>query len=201
MRRRILTLAIAALPILCGLTIAGNTIAQADAGGVCIYSPSANPIAGYPTLPLCSSSRALKAQIVGSTDSLPFSSLTAGNDGERTSDISLSSETFGYGFNGTTWDRKRALHGETQITDGGTTLTKTTATACTAISNGAATVHRLWSAGTETQTLTLYTDSGCTAALWSGTPSSTPIQLDAPASAVYYKMGGTPAVNDYVTTN
>lgn len=92
--------------------------------------------------------------------------------------------------------------GTLMVTDGGQNLTKLTATACSQI--GSATLlYRIWSAGAETATLSVYTNSTCTNLLWSGIPASTPITLgvDNNASNFWYKFGAAPAVNDYVTTN
>lgn len=90
-----------------------------------------------------------------------------------------------------------------QVTTGGQKLFKLSATTCTQIGGGVI-ISRVWSAGSETATLTLYTNSGCTSALWSGTPTTTPVVLEADNSSgfgIWYKMSATPATNDYATTN
>lgn len=92
--------------------------------------------------------------------------------------------------------------GALMVTDGGQLLAKLTATTCTQIAN-ATLLNRIWAAGAETATLSLYTDSGCTALLWSGVPPSTPITLgvDNNGNNFWYKLSAAPAANDYVTTN
>lgn len=90
-----------------------------------------------------------------------------------------------------------------QVTTGGQKLFTLTATTCTQIGGGVL-LSRIWAAGTETATLTLYTNSGCTNALWSGVPPSTPVVLEADNNSgggIWYKMSAAPAVNDYATTN
>lgn len=84
--------------------------------------------------------------------------------------------------------------------------TKLTATACTAI-NGTGIVHKMWAAGTETATVSIYDEGAsptCAAAdlIWTGTLTATPIVLDYnDTNGIAYKMSGAPAVNDYMTRN
>lgn len=91
--------------------------------------------------------------------------------------------------------------GEASVNSGGNTTTKTTATVCTAINTGNGQLHKVWASGSETATLTIYSDSACTVAIWGGVPPTTPITFDATFSALYYKESAAPAVNDYVTSN
>lgn len=120
----------------------------------------------------------------------------------------LAAASYGMGFNGTTWDRLHSRSGERQITDGGNSRVKATATTCTSISTTAGTLHRVIAAGAETATLTIY-DEGATPSCLTADivynkvpPNGTADSLDLPINnGMAYKLSAAAATNVYFTSN
>ncbi len=89
---------------------------------------------------------------------------------------------------------------------GGGTLTKIASgsnlSSCTSEIASATNVHKIWSsAGSETATVTVYSDNSCANQLWSGVPSTTPVSFDAPVSGIYVKTSGATANHTFITTS
>jgi hypothetical protein len=262
MRRRVFALALAALPIFAGITIAGVKIARADINGTCIYNAVSSVVSGYPTLPACDLSRNIKVNLTSASEVAPGSqdanattwgSIAVGSynlgfsggswdrlrtvgginaaftnkelangvcdpvgttaaacadvltfgDATGSGYAGLVAGSMNMGYNGATWDRLRSIAtGVLKVTTGGSSTNLVSATACTQLFSGGNIVYKVWAAGTETATLTIYSDSGCTTPVYSKVPpNGTPDILEAYLSVAYYKMSAAPAVKDYITTN
>lgn len=106
-----------------------------------------------------------------------------------------------FGNNGTASLSMAVGTGDVETTAGGTTLIRIIGTKCTLVKDQPGVVHKIWAAGREDATLSIFSDASCSIPLWSGVPSTTPISLDAPVSAIYYRLNQKPAANDYITTS